>query len=162
MRESDASGDTRMDHDLLPNWTLVKYRCKCAGLMDVKRFYSMAIDVRNLVTDEGNRFERNTALGAWQCHWAVLRRWCAGILVNMRLADRPFVWRELEFSYCRRLQGAIDANMKVTEGDPEIKSWLFNKSYTITYLMRCGTHRTRAFEFYVRQRTAVRSPIFVA
>lgn len=62
---------------------------------------------------------------------------------------------------CRRLRDALDADMEVTEGAPDLQCWFFNKPYTDLYLMHGGTHKTRASKFEIRQRTAVRNPVFV-
>lgn len=53
-----------MDLDPMPQWTLGEYCCECAGLTDVKRFNLMAVDGRNRVMYDTNRFERDTALDA--------------------------------------------------------------------------------------------------
>lgn len=44
-----------------------------------------------LVIYDRNRFECGTALGAWKTRWAVLSRWCLGIVVDTRIADLSFI-----------------------------------------------------------------------
>lgn len=82
-----AAGDTRKDLVILPNWTLDKYRHERVGMMDFKRFDFMAVDSKKFIIYDRNCFSRDTALGAWKRRLAVLSRWCAGILVDTRLAD---------------------------------------------------------------------------
>lgn len=53
-----------MNLGLLPNWTLNKFRCECAGMTDVKCFDALAVDDRSLEKYDRNCFERGTALGA--------------------------------------------------------------------------------------------------
>lgn len=67
-------------------------------MTDVGRFRAMAADGRHLVTYDRNRFERDTALGAWQRWWAVLIKWCVEKMINTRFADMPFVRCEQEFA----------------------------------------------------------------
>lgn len=62
--EVATTGRTRMDFDPLSKWTLDVYRRKCAGLMDVKRFKAMAVDGKNLLMYDRNRFECDTAWSA--------------------------------------------------------------------------------------------------
>lgn len=75
--------------------------------------------------------------------------------------DMPFAQCEQEVSYCRRLRDAIGANMEATERNPELQSWSFDEPHTNTYLLCVSTHRTRALELEIRQRTAVHNPIIV-
>lgn len=56
---------------------------------------------------------------------------------------------------------AIDANVEEAERDPELKYWFIKKPYANMYLMRDGTHRTRALKTEIRHLTAVRNSIFV-
>lgn len=72
----------------------------------------------------------------------------------------PFAWCEQEFFYCRRLRDAISANTEGKGGDLEIQCWLFDWSYTDTYLMCGETHRTRTLEAEICERAAVRNLIF--
>lgn len=72
-----------------------------------------------------------------------------------------FVQREQKLTYCRPRRDAIDANVKVAEGDLELKCWFFEKPYSNMYLMGGDTHRKRALEFEIRHRASVPSPIFV-
>lgn len=66
VRGEAGTGDIRKDLGLLPNWTLHKYCCECAGMIDVGRFDFLAVDSRNLVIYDRNCFERDTDLGAWK------------------------------------------------------------------------------------------------
>lgn len=70
-----------------------------------------------------SRFERGTAFDAWECRWAVLSRLLVGVVVNSRLVDTPFPRREQELFYCRKMQGDIEANREVAEGDSKLRSW---------------------------------------
>lgn len=42
--------------------------------MDVGRLGAMAMDGKNRVLYDWNNFQRDTTLGAWKRHWAVLRK----------------------------------------------------------------------------------------
>lgn len=86
-------------------------RRKCALLMNLKRFDTMAVDADNLVVYNRFRFERDTPLAAWKRQWVVLSQWCVGILVDILFADLPFVRCEQQLRYSRRLHGAIHASM---------------------------------------------------
>lgn len=120
-----------------------EYRRDCAGLVNVKRFDALDVDSKNLVIYDGSPFERDTAWGAWKTRWAMLSRWCVGILVDTRSAGLTVVWFEQELFYCRRLRDAIDANMKGAEKDSELQCWFFNNPYTNMYCIHGGTHRTK-------------------
>lgn len=72
-----------------------------------------------------------------------------------------FVQREQESCHYRRLRDAVDAIMEVAEGAPGVQCWFPDKPLNKMYLMRGGTHRTRALEFKHRESTAVRNPQFV-
>lgn len=91
----------------------------------------------------------------------MLSRWCAGILVDNRFADMQLVWCEQDLSYCLYLQDAIDTNMEVAKGDPELQYWGFEDPYRSRYLIRAGIHRERALELKICHSTAVRYTIFV-
>lgn len=92
--EGVSTASTRMDLGPLSSWTLDEFCCECAGLTDVKRFEAMTVDGKNLFMYDCNRFELDTALGAWKIRRAVLGQWCVGICVDNRIADMPFVGRE--------------------------------------------------------------------
>lgn len=47
----------------------------------------------------------------------------------MQFANLPFVQFEQKLSYCHRLQDGIGASVKVTEGDPKLNGWFFDKPY---------------------------------
>lgn len=64
--------------------------------------------------------------------------------MNNRFANMPFIRCELELNYYRRLQDAISAVMEAAEEYSVLQSWSFNKLYTSMYLIRGGTHWTRA------------------
>lgn len=90
-REEAGTEDTRTNLGSLPNWALHEHRRECAGMMDVKRFCSMAVNGRNHVKYERHCFEGNTALGAWKRCWVAQSRWCVDIFVDKRFADMSFV-----------------------------------------------------------------------
>lgn len=92
-----------MDLCPLPNCTRHEYHRECAALMDVKHFDAMTVDGKDRVIHDRNRFERDTGLGAWDRHWAMLSRRCVEILVDARFANMPFVLCEHGSSYCRKL-----------------------------------------------------------
>lgn len=160
-RERASTRGARMDLGLLSNWTMDDYRRECADFMDVKRFSALAVVGKSLEIYDRSSFERNTALGACKRCCAVLSWWCGGILVDTRFADMPLVRCEQKLPYCPRVRNTIDANMDVVEGDPELRCSFFDRPYTNMYLMCGGTHWTKALEFEIRQRTPVRSSIFV-
>lgn len=68
--ENNAAGDSRLDFGLSPKCTLEKYCRECAGPMSVKGIDAMAVDRRNLVMYDQERFERDTAMGEWKRRWA--------------------------------------------------------------------------------------------
>lgn len=150
-----------MDLSPLPNLTLKKYCCKCVDRMDFIRFDAMAVDGRNFVLYDQNRFVRDTALDAWKRRCAVICRCSVGILIDTMFADVPFVRFRQELFWSRCLQDAIGANMEVCNGDPEVQCWLFEKPYNTTYLLHGGAHKTRALKLETCHRTAVGNPIFV-
>lgn len=139
-REEATTRNTRMDLRPLPNWTL-NYHCrKCAGMMDMKRFDAMALECRNLVIYDRNRFESDTALGACKRRWTVLSSWRVRTLVDTWFADISFFRCKQDFSYCSKLRDATDANVKIAEGFPELQCLLLEKLVTNMYLRRGGTH----------------------
>lgn len=150
-----------MDFSPLPNWALDEYRCKCAGLIDGKSFDAIDVGGKNLAIYDRNCFKRDTVLGAWKRHWTVLSRRCVEILVNTSFAYMPPVWYEPEYSYCRKLWKTTAVNVEVADGYQKLKYSFFYKPYTSVYLIRCGTHQTRALELEMHQRTEVRNLIFV-
>lgn len=75
--------------------------------------------------------------------------------LDTHFADMQFVRYEQKLSYYRRLQDVIGASMEMTEGEPELRDWCFDKSYTNIYLIRGCTYQTRALQFKIRQITAV-------
>lgn len=121
----------------------------------------MAVDGRNLVIYNRNRFERGIALGAWKQRLAVLNQWCVDILVTTRITDMLFVRCEPELSYSRRLRDATGINVEVVDGVPKLKCWFSGKLYTNMYLMRGDTHLAWIMELENCQRNAVLDPIFV-
>lgn len=68
---------------------------------------------------------------------------------------------EQELSHCCQLPVAIDKNMKVAEGDPELQCWFLQRPFTSMYIISGGICRKRASELKVRHRTALRNLIFV-
>lgn len=150
-----------MDFGPVSNLTVYEYRRKCAELLEVKGFDATAVYGKDLAIYDRNRFEQDMALDAWKRRAAGLSRWCVGILVGTRFVNIPLVWYERKLANCRRLRDAIDAYMYVTKGDLGLQGWFSDKPYTSMYLMSGGTHRTRALEFWICQRTAVCSLILV-
>lgn len=130
----------------LQNWTSDENRRECAAVMIVKRFVALAVVGRNLVVYDRNRLERDTVSGAWKQRWAVLSRWCLGILVDFRFADIQFVRCEQKLFYCRKLRDTIDANMEVAGEDPGLQCWFLDKPYTSMYLTQEGAHQKSALK----------------
>lgn len=83
-------------------------------------------------------------------------------MIDARLADMPFLPCEQELSYWRRFQDAIDARVKVEDGDSQLQCWFLDKTYTSQYLMHGGAHRTHTMTFELCKRTAVQNPLFVS
>lgn len=82
-------------------------------------FSAMRVDSKNLVVYDRNKFQRDTAIGAWEKRWAVLQKQCAGISIDARLADMPITRCQQKVSYCCRLREAIDRKMKINDGDQQ-------------------------------------------
>lgn len=70
------------DIDSDSHWTLAVYRREGCDMMDAGRIRAMTVSEENLVTCDQNNSQRYTALGAWKQCWAVLRKWCVGILID--------------------------------------------------------------------------------
>lgn len=64
--EGANTGSTQMDPGPLLNWTLDEYCRERTGLMNVLHFDAMAVDGRNVVVYDRNRFKRDPALSAWK------------------------------------------------------------------------------------------------
>lgn len=154
-------GGTEMDFDLLPIWALDEYRRRRAGLIDVKQFGAMAVDGESLITYDRRCFERDIVLVAVKRRSLLLSRWCVGIHMSNRFPYIPFDRFKQVLFYSHRNLDAIDGNMGVTKGDPELHCSFLDKPCTNMYAMRGETHRTKALEFEIRQRTEVRNQIFV-
>lgn len=96
-----ATDDTRIDLGLLLKKTMGESRCE--GMMGVRCFDAMVVDGRNCVIYDKFNFERDTALGAWKRRSVVLSIRCAGICVDTRFVEMPFV-------RCKQELGATDAS----------------------------------------------------
>lgn len=59
---------------LNPRWTLAEYCQKCEGMTDVGLFGAMAVNGDNLVMSDQNKFHRDTAQGAWNQRWELLKK----------------------------------------------------------------------------------------
>lgn len=104
---------------------------------------------------------RDKALRPWKCRWVMLGRWRVRILIETRFMDMIFAWCEQKLLYCCQFRDEIDAKLEAVEGDSDLWCWFFDKPYKNLYLMHDSTHRTRALQPKVSQRTAVRHPVFV-
>lgn len=91
--------------------------------MDVGHINAMAVDDPNFAMYDRNNIQHKTTLGAWKPRWAVPRKCCAGILTNARFLKQSFNPREQKVSHCRRLRNAIDAWMRVEDGDLQLRCW---------------------------------------
>lgn len=141
--------------------TFSGYLRESGGLVDVELFRAMAVDGENLFVYDKNSLQRSTALGAWKRRWAVLRKWCAGIIIDARFADMLFIRCEQEILNCHTLWGAFDAKMEAKDGDPQLRRWFFQKWYASHYSMHGGSHRTRTMAFEAHHCMAVCSFSFV-
>lgn len=81
--------------------------------------------------------------------------------MSTRSTNMKFVRCEHGLPYFCRYRYAINTNMEVVEGYLELQCWSFDKKYSNMYLMHGETHRTRALESAILQRTAVHSQILV-
>lgn len=84
-------------------WTLAEYRQECGDTIDDGRFIAIAVNGGSFVVYDWNHILNNTELSVWKRGWVVLRKSCAGILIDVRFADKPFIQWEPDSSYCCRL-----------------------------------------------------------
>lgn len=78
-------------------------------------------------------------------------------MIDARFVDMPSARRQQEVSYCHKLQNAIDVKMKVEDGNPQSRCWIFHKLCMSHYIMHGSLCSMRTLKFEVRQRTAIRS-----
>lgn len=66
-------------------------------MMDVRQFSAIAVRGKNLLTYDQNKFQWDTASGAWKQHLVVLRKRCAVIIADARL--RSFASQSVQSGY---------------------------------------------------------------
>lgn len=91
----------------------------------------------------------------------MLRKWCAGIVLNARLVDMLFIRCKLVVSFSRRLEVATDAKAEAEDGDPQLQCWFFDGPYINHYLRHGGSHLMSTLKLEVCRRTTVCNPLFV-
>lgn len=80
VREDEVGATRREEADDIdpdPRWTLVGYRREYRGTMDGGCFSAMDVDGKNVVDYNRNNVQLDTALGAWERRWELLRKCCA-------------------------------------------------------------------------------------
>lgn len=103
-----------------PRLTVAEYCRDCGVRSDVRCFVAMDVDGDSLVMYDKNSFQRDTSLRAWKRRWAMLKKWFAGNLIDVRFVDMSFTRCEQEVSYYHRLRNAIDARMEIKDEDPQL------------------------------------------
>lgn len=80
----------------------------------------VAVYGQTLVIYERKSFQRDTTLGAWKPQLAMLHKLCAGMMIEKRFADMPFIRCNQEVSFFCRLQKAFDARTDIKDGDLQL------------------------------------------
>lgn len=137
---------TQTKFGLLPKKTLEKYGHYCSIVMVVKEFYATREDYNSLVVYDRNCFERDIDLRVWEQRWAVLSRWCVGILVVTFFADMWFGRCKEKCSFCGALREGVLANTEAAERDFGLLCWSLDNLDTNFNSMYDRTHQTKAPE----------------
>lgn len=89
--------------------------------MDVRRFHAIFMEGESPVMNDQNNFKREALLVASRRRWALLRKWCAGIVKNARFADISFALCKQKVLCCRQFSDATDAKEKVKDEDLQLR-----------------------------------------
>lgn len=117
--------------------------------MDVGRFSAMAMDGRNLLVYDWNKFSIRYSVSRAETESAGITKVVRRDYNRHTNSGYAIHSMRAELLYCRRLPNATDARMQVEDEVPQLRCWFFDKPYSSHYFMHSGSHHTRTMEFEV-------------
>lgn len=126
------------DLGLVHRWTPEEYRRERASLMNTDRFWALTENSQNFLIQDQIFFVRDTALKERLPRWAVFSRWYVGLLVNTCFAGMRFVRCEQNLSYSRQLWDNIDAGVRVSGRDLELRRSILSSRHAFRVQTKPG------------------------